>query len=270
MHTTHFIANGDLQTAYYDIGQGAPLLFVHGFTGGKVDFLNQLAWFSETNRVIAYDQRGHGESTNVGPYSLDMLANDLLGFLDAIDVATCHVVGHSMGGMVVLRALLRAPERFRSLILMDTAPHGITLFNPEMRARLVAMVQEDGCQVLVSGMKGQPQPPSVQRGIDFLGEMEHWRRIQVKLEQMDPSAFDDLGDELANQIAVTDQLHRISVPTSIIVGEDDKPFIPPSRLMASTIDGGRLDIIDKAAHSPQYENPEAWRAAVDAHLARTQ
>ena len=268
MHTSHFIANGDLQTAYHDIGTGSPLLLVHGFTGSKLDFLNQLAWFSENQRVIAYDHRGHGESTNVGPYTLDTLADDLLRFLDALDIPTCHVLGHSMGGMVVLRAILQAPERFRSLILMDTAPTGLKLFEPEMRARIVDMVREDGCQVLVAGMRGMPQPPSIKRGIDFLGENEHWRRIQVKLEQMDPEAFADLGDELANQTGVVESLNQISVPTSVIVGEDDKPFIEPSRLMASAIDDARLDVIDKAAHSPQYENPEAWRAAVDAHLAR--
>ena len=175
------------------------------------------------------------------------------------------LLGHSMGGMVVLRAILKAPERFRSLILMDTAPHGLKLFEPEMRARIVEMVREGGCQVLVAGMKGQPQPPSIKRGIDFLGENEHWRRIQVKLEQMDPEAFADLGDELADQASVVESLTSISVPTSVIVGEDDKPFMAPSRLMASTIDDARLDVIDKAAHSPQYENPEAWRAAADAH-----
>ena len=76
------------------------------------------------------------------------------------------------------------------------------------------------------------------------------------------------SDELANQAGVVESLNQISVPTSVIVGEDDKPFIEPSRLMASAIDDARLDVIDKAAHSPQYENPEAWRAAVDAHLAR--
>ena len=268
MHTTHFIGNGEIQTAYHDEGSGPPLLLVHGFTGSKLDFLNQIAWFSEANRVLCYDHRGHGESTNSGPYTLDTLADDLVRFLDAVEVPTCHVLGHSMGGMVVLRAILKSPERFRSLILMDTAPHAIKLFDPEMQARINTMVRDDGCQVLLGRMQGQPQPPNVQRGIDFLGEHEHWRRIRVKLEQMDPDAFADLGHELAEQDDLTERLQEISVTTSVIVGEDDAPFMQPSRAMASTIDGARLDIIDKAAHSPQYENPEAWRGAVDAHLLR--
>ena len=268
MYTSHFVQNGDVQTAYYDVGTGTPLLFVHGFTGSKLDFLNQLAWFSESHRVIAFDHRGHGESSNIDPYSLDVLAKDLLQFLDALEISTCHVLGHSMGGMVVLRAILAAPECFRSLILMDTAPHAIDLFSQEIRERLVDMVRAEGCATLVSGMQGQPQPASIKRGIDFLGEHEHWRRIRVKLEQMDPEAFAELGAELAAQEDLSSQLDQITVPTSVIVGEDDQPFIAPSRAMASAIADARLDVIDKAAHSPQYENPEAWRGAVDAHLMR--
>ncbi len=270
MYTTHFIANKNLQTAYHDLGSRTPIVFVHGFTGSKLDFLNQLAWFSETHRVIAYDQRGHGESTNQGPYTLDELADDLISFLDALEIPTCHILGHSMGGMVVLRAMLAHPERFRSLILMDTAPHGIKLFDETIRQRLVDMVTEGGCQSLTIGMRDQPQPPSVQRGVDFLGENEHWRRITVKLEQMDPEAFAHLGDELADQTDLTPQLENIAVPTTVIVGVDDKPFLGPSRLMADAIDDAELRVIEKAAHSPQYEHPEEWRAAVDAHLLRAE
>lgn len=269
MHTTHFVTNGDLQTAYHEIGRGQPLLLVHGFTGSKLDFLNQLGWFAEQHRIIAIDHRGHGESSNQGPYSLQTLADDLISFMDQIELPTCHVLGHSMGGMVVLRALLQHPERFRSLLLMDTAPHGLTLWDADIRARLVAMVRAGGCESLITGMKGQPQPASVQRGIDFLGENEHWRRIQVKLEQMDPEAFAELGAELADQEDLTSQLEQISVPTTVIVGADDKPFIEPSRTMARLISDATLEVVDKAAHSPQYEHPEAWRAVIDAHLARS-
>ena len=268
MYTTHFVTNANLQTAYYDIGKGEPLLLVHGFTGSKLDFLSQLAWFSEHSRLIAYDQRGHGESTNRGPYSLPQLATDLVSLLDTLEIPTCHILGHSLGGMVVLRAILAHPDRFKSLLLMDTAPGAMDLFDEKTRDRLNNMVTKDGCQALVASMQGQPQPSSVQRGIDFLGEHEHWRRIRVKLEQMDPKAFTDLGEELANQAEVTAALNQISVPTTVIVGADDTPFLNPSRVMTERIMDAELVVIDHAAHSPHYENPEDWRAAVDAHLTR--
>ena len=269
MPGSHFVTHAEIQTAYHDLGTGAPFVLVHGFTGSKLDFASQLGWFSGSHRVIAYDQRGHGESSHRAPYSLARLADDLISFLDAMDLPSCHILGHSMGGMVVLRAILTHPERFRSLILMDTAPHGVHLFSDAIRKRLVDMVRQDGCQVLFNGMRTREQPPSVQRGIDFLGAHEHWRRIRTKLEQMDPLAFAELGRELGNQNDLTSELSTLHLPTTVIVGQSDEPFVKPSQTLAAQIPEAQLQVIDKAAHSPQYENPVAWRAVIEQHLAWT-
>lgn len=273
MHITHFVANDPtpsfgrgLQTAYHEIGSGEALVFVHGFTGSKLDFHDQLHWFSERHRVIAYDQRGHGESSNIGPYDLYSLAADLLGFLDALDIERCHILGHSLGGMVVLRALLADPKRFKSAILMDTAAHAVDLFPHEVRLRLNHMVQTQGCEGLLQGMQGQPQNPAVQRGIAFLGEQEHWRRIRVKLEQMDAQAFVELSGVLSEQPSVLESLKAVSVPTTVMVGELDKPFLGPSRAMAKALPNATLVTIPHAGHSPQYENTEAWQFALETHL----
>lgn len=268
MQTTHFIANGGIQTAYNDEGTGDPFLLVHGFTGSKLDFSNALPWFAETHRVLAYDQRGHGESSNLGPYSLYSLASDLLSFLDQLEIEQCHILGHSLGGMVTMQAMISQPKRFSSAILMDTAPYPVGLFDEPTRARLNAMVEEHGCEGLVAGMRGQPQPPAVQRGIDYLGEQEHWRRIRTKLEQMDTAAFVELGAVLADHPPVLAALSHLDIPTTIIVGADDKPFLKPSREMADSLANAQLEIIEDAAHSPQYENHAVWRDVVEAHLAR--
>lgn len=269
MYTTHFTANRDIQTAFHDIGRGTPLLLVHGFTGSKLDFTNQVAWFVESHRVIAFDQRGHGETSNLGPYTLDQLCADLLNLLDALDVPTCHILGHSMGGMVVLRAVLKAPERFRSLMLMDTAPHGLRLFSSQAKAQISARVRDHGCASLMEGMRGQAADAATQRGIDFLGEQEYWRRIRVKLEQMDTEAFTDLVEELENQPDLTPRLGEIGIPTTIIVGAEDKPFVKPAQTFQQHITGSELVTVPRAGHSPQYENSDVWRDAVLKHLARS-
>lgn len=276
MHTTHFVSNDPisfdvlntgLQTAYHEVGSGEAFVLVHGFSGSKLDFHDQLEWFAETHRVIAYDQRGHGESSNSGPYNLYRLAADLNGFLDALNIQKCHVLGHSLGGMVVMRALLANPERYHSAFLMDTAPYGVNLFEEKIRKQLNALVLENGCANLLRGMQGQPQNPVVQRGIDYLGEGEHWRRIRIKLEQMDPQAFVELGAALADQPPVLTALKSLKLPTTVIVGEHDKPFVKAARDMARAVPASRLVTIEDAGHSPQYENAEAWAAAVKTHLS---
>ena len=276
MFTTHFVTNDPiseevlstgLQTAYHEVGSGDVFLLVHGFTGSKLDFQDQLPWFAQHHRVIAYDQRGHGESSNIGPYTLYGLVADLIGFLNALDIERCHILGHSLGGMVVMRALLAHPQRFESAILMDTAASAVGLFTPDIRAQLNQIVQDRGCAALLEGMRGQPQNTSVQRGIDYLGEVEHWRRLRVKLEQMDAQAFVELGAALDEQPSVLGNLAQVSLPVTVMAGADDKPFVGPAKEMHDALPNSQLRIIPDAGHSPQYENADAWRTAVEAHLA---
>ena len=266
MHTTHFVTNDPIQTAYHDVGNGEVFLLVHGFTGSKLDFQDHLDWLGTSHRVLAYDQRGHGESSNIGPYNLYGLTADLIGLLNALDIEKCHVLGHSLGGMVVLRALLANPERFHSAILMDTAPYAVKLFDEKITATLNSMVLAGGCSALLPGMLNQPQNSVVQRGIDYLGEAEHWRRIRVKLEQMDAQAFVDLADTLVHQPSVLNALAGVSLPITIITGEHDTPFLRASKDLRDALPNSQLITIINAGHCPQYENAASWAAAVESHF----
>ncbi len=274
MLTTRCVDNGAIKAAFLDEGLGegrAPLLLLHGFTGSKLDFQDQMQWFSDRYRVLAPDQRGHGESSNPGradAYSLDILVEDLKGFLDALDVQRCHLLGHSMGGMVALRFALRYPARLTSLLLMDTAAEAITLVPRRMRDQLAQDLRANGCASRYTAIRAAPMNAAQTRGRDYLGSDEHWRRIELKLTQMDPEAWIALSDEFAQQSPLLDRLAAISVPTTILVGEHDTPFVEPSARMAQAIPHARLETIPLAAHCPQYENADAWRRVVDAHLAR--
>ncbi len=271
MLTSNFVRNGDILTAYHDEGHGDPLLLLHGFTGSKLDFHDQLPWFTERYRVLAPDQRGHGESSNLGradAYSFDMLVEDLAGYLDAIDIQRCHLLGHSMGGMVAMRFALRYPERLESLILMDTAAEPLTIFPQALREQLAREVRANGCASRVKMEREMPIGDAQKRGVDYIGTDEHWRRIELKLSQMDPEAWVALADDMAKQTSLLPALGALAIPTTIIVGEHDVPFVEPSARMAKAIPDAQLVTIPLAAHSPQYENADVWRRAIDAHLAR--
>jgi len=266
---SRFASNGAIRTAYYDIGSSGatPFVLVHGFTGSKLDFHDQLPWFAKTRRALAPDQRGHGETSHARPYRFEQLVEDLRGFLDAVGVATCHLLGHSMGGMVAMRFALLHPQRLASLILMDTTAEPITIMPAQVRETMSKLVLEQGLLARLPLMKAMPRTPSVQRGIDYVGDDEHWRRIEEKMGQMDPHAFVDMSTTLASAPGVLGELGKIRCRTTVLVGVDDEPFVEPSARMAATIPNARLVRIDNAAHCPQYENADAWRAAVEAHLA---
>lgn len=266
----HKVSNGDIETVFYDQGDGPPLVLLHGFTGSGLDFHDQIPWFSDRHRVLVPDQRGHGESTHSGPkaYSLNRLADDLASFLDELSLDSVHLLGHSMGGMVALRFALRHPKRLRSLILMDTAAEPLRMFSRAVRAQLALEVRAHGCGGRIDAMRAMPVTPAIQRGIDFLGADEHWRRLELKLNQMDPEAWIALSDEIMEQTPILADIGALSVATTVIVGAHDAAFIEPSARMAAAIPGAHHEVMPLAAHSPQYEDPEAWRRAVNAHLAR--
>jgi 3-oxoadipate enol-lactonase len=81
----------------------------------------QMAAFTKQYRVLRYDKRGHGESDVApGPYSFEILADDVLALLDALSISRTHFVGLSMGGMTGMTMALKKPAALRSLVLCDT------------------------------------------------------------------------------------------------------------------------------------------------------
>ena len=74
-------------------------------------------------------------------------------------------------------------------------------------------------------------------------------------------------NQLLDQVDRIDHLAALAVPTLVIVGEQDTPFIRPSEAMAAAVPGSRLEVIADAGHSPQFENPDAWRTVMLDFLA---
>ncbi len=264
------LEHGGLTTSYYDEGEGDVFVLVHGFTGGKVDFLEEVTLLAERFRVIAPDNRGHGESTNTGDadgYRIDQLVADLESFSSALALDHFHLLGHSLGGMVAMRYALAFPEKLASLVLMDTSSK--PLERPAYWSTMLSIFETKGPDALAEMTKaGTTSSPEAMNGVRELGEDEYFSRASEKLRQMDLEAFRGLGDELFSQQDVTDELAAIGVPTTVMVGAADVPFLKASKAMAEQIPNAALEIIEDAAHCPQWENAKAWRGVIARHFER--
>jgi pimeloyl-ACP methyl ester carboxylesterase len=109
---------GDYELNYVDRGDGPPLVLIHGLAGDQSAWLPQLEAWSESYRVIAFDNRGAGRSTQVDePISTEDMAHDTLGLMDALGVESACIVGRSMGGAIAQHIALLAPERVNGLVL---------------------------------------------------------------------------------------------------------------------------------------------------------
>ena len=255
---------------------GRPLMLVHGFTGAKEDFSDFLVPLAERGwHVVAPDLRGHGASdkpADEGAYMLSIFAGDVLALADTLGWSRFTLLGHSMGGMIAQHMLLGAPERIEALILMDTA-HGPLegLVDPATIGRAIDFVRANGIEAWKVAQDAQAstlRSPADQRvRAERPGYAEFGDR---KLLASSPSMVASVLGQFAS---VDDRLERLATyttPTLVIVGEQDVPFIGPSERMANVMPGASLAVIPEGGHSPQFEAPDAWWAALAGFLDRVQ
>jgi 3-oxoadipate enol-lactonase len=117
-HTLKMAQVGPYSLRYLDVGAGTPVVLIHGLAGDYTAWLAQVEALRHDYRVIAFDNRGAGQSTQVDePVSTQDLADDTLALMDYLGIERAHVVGRSMGGAVAQHMALKAPGRVISLAL---------------------------------------------------------------------------------------------------------------------------------------------------------
>ena len=116
--------NGDVEIAYLDEGEGDPIVLVHGFASSKNVNWVYPTWVSDLRkdgrRVIALDNRGHGESEKLydpAQYSIPTMASDTIALMDHLDIPRADIMGYSLGGRMAAWLALNRPQRLRSAIL---------------------------------------------------------------------------------------------------------------------------------------------------------
>lgn len=267
--------DGSIELEVAEAGAGGrPLLLVHGFTGAKEDFGDWIDPLAAAGwHVLAPDQRGHGGSDqpdDEAAYSFDGYATDLLALLDAVGWSAAVALGHSMGGMVVQTAALRSPDRFEALVLMDTS-HRAVRTDAGIIDLAVGIARAEGMAAVMAAQAAVAAAPAASVARVLASRPGHQEFNERKLLGSSPAMYAAMLQAITDTTAAIDRLpdlERIAVPTLVMVGEEDAPFLKPSRRMAAAIPGAELAVIADAAHSPQFENPEEWWAVLSAFLAR--
>jgi pimeloyl-ACP methyl ester carboxylesterase len=239
------------------------LLFIHGFPLDHGMWDSQVARFAKEFRVITVDLRGFGASpTGAGPYTLDSLAEDVIGVLNRLRIPRATVVAHSMGGYVALRAMAKYPERFRSLVLSDSRAEA-----DSNEAKLKRLSQVDALA------KGQLEPfaDSIVHGL--FAESFAARQPAVVKAYRESTLRNSPVALQAGLLALmarpdsTNVLFSIRVPTLVIFGAEDH-LISPSvgRELSAKIAGAQFALVESAGHVPSVENPDRFNELLAAFL----
>lgn len=217
----------------------------------------QLDAFSSRYRVLRYDLRGHGQTDPTpGRYSLDLLADDLLALLDALDIDRTHFVGLSLSGMIGLALAVKAPQRVTGLVACNCMSQVSPQARPQWLQR-IATVEAQGVAPMVEFMLGRwftegfraRRPETVKRIGDMIAS--------TSAEGYLGGCHAIVGSNLADRIAT------ISAPTLVVAGEKD-PATPlaVARHIHEQINGSRLAVIENAAHLANVEQPQAFTELV--------
>jgi esterase len=116
-----------MQLYFQQLGEGAPLLILHGIFGSGDNWLTLGRRFAEKQCVYLIDQRNHGQSDWSDEFSYRVLAEDLRAFMDQQGLAKANILGHSMGGKVSMLFAQLYPERIEKLVVVDIAPKSYQL-----------------------------------------------------------------------------------------------------------------------------------------------
>jgi len=250
-----------VEIAWEQRGSGEPpLMLVHGYTGSSTDFIDHIDYFAKSRRVLTLDLRGHGQSSHAAPetYTLDQLTDDLIAVIEHTSDEPVDLLGHSMGGRIVMLAAIARPDLVRSLILMNTTA---TKFEDTW-----AYVRTVTDQLRIRGMDFLDENPYVEPG-DWRLSDESLRLRRANRDVLDVEAFIELARELSEGPPVLEELSTLDKPVTIVVGRRDQ-IRGASKEMAKEIPGSVLHQIRRAYHFPQLSNPDQWRAVIDEHLDR--
>jgi pimeloyl-ACP methyl ester carboxylesterase len=278
-------ANG-IELHYESFGAGEPLILIMGIGAQMIqwdeEFCRALAM--QGFRVIRFDNRDVGESEALDrlgtpdlrevllrralgmplkpPYSLDDMADDTAGLLDALEIRAAHVVGMSLGGMVAQCLALRHPERVQSLGVLMSAP-----------GNLLASVPTLAALGALTGRSGHGEEGAIQYQLNLfrvISASPH-RTPEARLREIAalhyqrgvrPRGFARQFAAVMGSPPRLRKLHRVRAPTHVIHGDKD-PLIPAlaGRLIAARIPGALLSVIENMGHDL---GPTLWPYAIDA------
>ena len=258
---SNLIVNANsIQISYNDKGTGNdPLIFIHGFPFDKTSWDKQLYFFGERQRTISYDIRGFGKSEPgfVQP-SIILFAEDLIEFMNALEIEKATVCGLSMGGYILMHAVKNHPERFKALIFADTQCIADSPEAKEGRMKTIAKINNDGIDDFASGFLSKAFYKETLENNKTLVE-------QVKEVVMSTTrqSITSTLKALAERDEMCSTLMNISVPVLILCGDNDD--ITPMKqleLMNNEIPNSKLVVIKNAGHLSNLEQPEQFNRVV--------
>jgi pimeloyl-ACP methyl ester carboxylesterase len=241
--------NRDGVDIYYEIhGSGPPLLLTHGYSSTSQMWHGQIEALSKHHKLVLWDMRGHGRSDYPDDplvYSEALTVADMAALLDQAGAQNAIVGGLSLGGYMSLAFYRAHPDRVRALLIIDTGPG---FKKDDAREAWNKRAFETGDRFDREGLAVLKSASGERSAASHRDASGLARAARGMLTQRDARVIEQLPD--------------IKVPSLVVVGADDTPFLAASDYMAAKIPGAAKVVIPGAGHAVNIDQPQAFIDAV--------
>lgn len=255
------LVNG-LRVAYTDEGQGAPLLFIHGFPLSRESWSKQVDGLAATHRVIAPDLRGFGASeAGPGATSMNRFAEDLFSLCLQLHTGPLTVIGHSMGGYIALAFEKAYPLFLSGLVLVSTKAGADAPEVAASRRETARKVRSEGIHSVLDAMA-----PKMLAATNT--DLHMAQAVRHIMESANPHGVENALLGMAERTDERGYLKDIRIPTLVVTGADDSIIAPKESVdMADAIPEAHLEVIPHAGHLVAFEQSLAFNAALKSWLS---
>jgi pimeloyl-ACP methyl ester carboxylesterase len=228
------------------------ILLTHGYSATSQMWRGQVDVLSKRHKLVTWDMRGHGQSdypADQTEYSEARTVDDMAALLDAVGAKSAVIGGLSLGGYMSLAFHATYPQRVTALLIIDTGPG----------------YKKDEAR---EGWNANAIRTAERYERDGLGQLGSASAERRTAQHRDATGLARAGRGMLTQktARVIESLPHIKVPSLVVVGEKDTPFLAASDYMAAKIPGARKAIIPQAGHAANIDNPGAFNDAIETFL----
>jgi pimeloyl-ACP methyl ester carboxylesterase len=249
-----FLTREGVKIYYETHGEGPVILLSHGYSATSQMWRGQIKALSARHKLVTWDMRGHGQSdypADQAQYSETATVADMAAILDAVGAKTAIVGGLSLGGYMSLAFYVKHPERVHALLIIDTGPG----------------FKKDEAR---EGWNKNALNTATRFEREGLGQLQSGSAERATASHRDATGLARAARGMLTQrdATVMNALPNIKVPSLVVIGDKDTPFLAAADYMTAKIPGAEKAVIKDAGHASNIDQPSQFNDALVGFLAK--